>query len=72
MAWPQTSSYDRLEGGLGSNRMGPSFRNFAWKRLAVGVAVIFGLVWVLSPSEQRDAIWGGIKRPGACRCLILL
>ncbi|CAE6446949.1 unnamed protein product [Rhizoctonia solani] len=34
-------------------------RKFAWKKYAIGAAVIIGLVWVFGPRERRDKMWGG-------------
>ncbi|TFY56187.1 hypothetical protein EVG20_g9026 [Dentipellis fragilis] len=62
MISPRSSNYERLEGGMGPSRMG--MRNFQWKKLAIGVVVIVGLVWVFTPSERMDSVLGGIKRPG--------
>ncbi|TFY74501.1 hypothetical protein EWM64_g9511, partial [Hericium alpestre] len=61
MISPRSGNYERLEGGLGPSRLG--MRNFAWKKLAIGVVAVVGLLWVLTPSERIDGVLGGLK-PG--------
>ncbi|KAA1469609.1 hypothetical protein DENSPDRAFT_773329 [Dentipellis sp. KUC8613] len=56
MISPRSSNYERLEGGMGPSRMG--MRNFQWKKLAIGVIVIVGLVWVFTPSEKGPDLSG--------------
>lgn len=34
-------------------------RKFAWKKYAIGAAVVIGMVWVFGPRETRDRMWGG-------------
>ncbi|THV07987.1 hypothetical protein K435DRAFT_741518 [Dendrothele bispora CBS 962.96] len=53
MLSPRSSNYERLEGGMGPSKMGTS-RRFAWKKLAIGVVVIIGLVWFFGPRETRQ------------------
>ncbi|EGN93963.1 hypothetical protein SERLA73DRAFT_189099 [Serpula lacrymans var. lacrymans S7.3] len=43
---PRSGNYERLEGGLGPSRMN---RKFAWKKLAIGTAVLIGLVYFFGP-----------------------
>ena len=60
MVFTRGNSYDRLEGGLGPNRNG---RNFAWKKFAIGAAVLIGFVWVLGPRSSVDIIPGAFCNP---------
>ncbi|KAK7449822.1 Guanosine-diphosphatase [Stygiomarasmius scandens] len=55
MLSPRSSNYERLEGGLGPSKMGTS-KKFAWKKFAIGAAVIIGLVWVFGPRETRQRL----------------
>ena len=48
---PGSSSYERLEGGMGPSRMS-SGRRFGWKKFAIGAVVIIGLVWVFGPRSE--------------------
>ncbi|KAF9222946.1 hypothetical protein BS17DRAFT_782856 [Gyrodon lividus] len=43
---PRSSAYERLEGGMGPGR---ASRKLTWKKIAVGCAVLIGLVWFFSP-----------------------
>ncbi|KAK0446889.1 nucleoside phosphatase family-domain-containing protein [Armillaria borealis] len=53
MLSPRSSNYDRIEGGMGPSRGYPAKQKFAWKKFAVGAAVIIGLVWIFGPRERR-------------------
>ncbi|KAG8706480.1 Guanosine-diphosphatase [Ceratobasidium sp. 394] len=33
-------------------------RKFAWKKYAIGAAVLIGLVWAFGPRERRENMWG--------------
>ena len=59
MISPRTSTYDRLEGGLWTSRLGT--RNVVWKRIALYLALTVGFLWLLRPAEKR--VWN-IKAPG--------
>ena len=59
MISPRVSNFDRLEGGLGPNRMG--IRNMAWKKVAFCITITVGVLWFLRPS--RESVWP-IKTPG--------
>ncbi|OCH91644.1 hypothetical protein OBBRIDRAFT_774912 [Obba rivulosa] len=64
--FPQRSNnYERLEGGMGPNRMGA--RRFGWKKFAIGAVVIIGLVWVFGPRKEDlvpEKYIPSIIRPG--------
>lgn len=49
---PRSSNYERLEGGMGPSRTGT--KRFAWKKFAIGAAVLIGLVWFFGPRETRN------------------
>ncbi|KAF8685769.1 GDA1/CD39 (nucleoside phosphatase) family [Rhizoctonia solani] len=34
-------------------------RKFAWKKYAIGAAIIIGVVWLFGPRESRDGMWDG-------------
>ncbi|CAE6449542.1 unnamed protein product [Rhizoctonia solani] len=34
-------------------------RKFAWKKYAIGAAVIIGMVWMFGPRESRGGMWSG-------------
>ncbi|KAG8778646.1 Guanosine-diphosphatase [Ceratobasidium sp. 428] len=38
-------------------------RKFAWKKYAIGAAVLIGLVWVFGPRERRENMWGNGGTP---------
>src|SRR6266851_1315712 len=59
MISPRSSSYERLEGGLGPSRLG--MRNTVWKRIALYLALAVGVFWLWRPSEK--SVWN-IKTPG--------
>lgn len=60
---PRSANYERLEGGMGPTRMGG--KRFAWKKFAIGAAVLIGLVWFFGPREARSYTWGsGDKESG--------
>jgi len=59
MISPRTSTFDRLEVGLGTSRLG--MRNAVWKRIALYLALTVGVLWLLRPAGKR--IWN-IKAPG--------
>lgn len=48
---PRSSNYERLEGGMGPSKSGPG-RKFAWKKFAIGAAVIIGLVYFFGPRRE--------------------
>ena len=48
---PRSSNYERLEGGMGPSRSAPG-RRFAWKKFALGAAVIIGLVYFFGPRRE--------------------
>ncbi|KAG6916178.1 hypothetical protein DXG01_008108 [Tephrocybe rancida] len=56
---PRSANYERLEGGMGPSRM-PA-RRFAWKKFAIGAAVLIGLVWFVGPRESRSFSWASSK-----------
>ncbi|KAG6856432.1 hypothetical protein H0H87_004559 [Tephrocybe sp. NHM501043] len=56
---PRSANYERLEGGMGPSRM--QGRHFAWKKFAVGAAIIIGLVWFVGPRETRSFSWSSPK-----------
>ncbi|KAF8650978.1 hypothetical protein AX16_004993 [Volvariella volvacea WC 439] len=68
---PRSANYERLEGGHGPSRSnsisspngaGPGGKKrFAWKRFAIGAAVLIGLVWLVGPRETRQKLndWVG-------------
>ncbi|KAI9508751.1 nucleoside phosphatase family-domain-containing protein [Russula earlei] len=58
MISPQSSNYERLEGGLGPSRLG--MRNIAWRRIILCLAVSVVVVLLLRPSPER--VWN-IKGP---------
>ncbi|KAF8754906.1 GDA1/CD39 (nucleoside phosphatase) family [Rhizoctonia solani] len=37
-------------------------RKFAWKKYAIGAAIIIGVVWLFGPRESRDGMWNGDKK----------
>ncbi|OJA10377.1 hypothetical protein AZE42_07797 [Rhizopogon vesiculosus] len=49
----RSNNYDRLEGGLGPGR---TSRKVAWKKFAMGGAVLIGFVWFLGPRSSVDLI----------------
>ncbi|KAK7054490.1 Guanosine-diphosphatase [Paramarasmius palmivorus] len=52
---PRSSNYERLEGGMGPSRL-PNKKKFAWKKFAIGAAIIIGLVWLFGPRERREKL----------------
>ncbi|ESK87621.1 nucleoside diphosphatase gda1 [Moniliophthora roreri MCA 2997] len=52
---PRSSNYERLEGGMGPSKL-PNKKKFAWKKFAIGAAVIIGLVWLFGPRERREKL----------------
>ncbi|QRV92747.1 guanosine-diphosphatase [Ceratobasidium sp. AG-Ba] len=38
-------------------------KRFAWKKYAIGAAVLIGLVWVFGPRERRENMWGSSSDP---------
>ncbi|KIJ60201.1 hypothetical protein HYDPIDRAFT_170346 [Hydnomerulius pinastri MD-312] len=56
---PRSSNYERLEGGMGPGR---ASRKLAWKKIAVGCAVLIGLVWFFSP--RSDGFISDLPTPG--------
>jgi hypothetical protein len=38
---------------------GGGMRKFAWKKYAIGAAVVIGMVWLFGPRESRDGMWSG-------------
>ncbi|KAH9179348.1 nucleoside phosphatase family-domain-containing protein [Lactarius sanguifluus] len=61
MVLPQSSNYERLEGGMGPSRRG--VRNFTWRKIVFCLALVVAFVWFLSPAEPKK-VWDGIKSPG--------
>lgn len=60
-----SSSYERLEGGLGPSR-GANGSRFAWKKFAIAAVCLIGVVYVFGPREPRNMGWGKkITDPGA-------
>ena len=47
---PRSSNYERLEGGMGPSRN--NVRRFAWKKFAIGAAVLIGLVYFVGPRRE--------------------
>jgi guanosine-diphosphatase len=58
--------YERLEGGIsGSTSSWTGSRKFAWRKAALGAAVLIGLVWLFGPREPRGLLRGNTsKTPG--------
>ena len=54
---PRSSNYDRLEGGMGPSRVG-GMKKFAWKKFAVGAALLVGVVWLFGPRAHTFS-WRG-------------
>lgn len=50
---PSFAQLDYREGSPGG------MRKFAWKKYAVGAALLIGLVWVFGPRERRENMWSG-------------
>ncbi|KAH7925558.1 hypothetical protein BV22DRAFT_1033828 [Leucogyrophana mollusca] len=50
---PSSNNYERLENGMGPGR---ASRKLAWRKLAIGVVVLIGLVWFFGPREGTDFI----------------
>jgi hypothetical protein len=59
MISPRSSSYERLEGGLGASRLG--MRNIAWRKIVLCLTITVGVLWFLRPSKESS--WS-IKTPG--------
>ncbi|KAI0315612.1 nucleoside phosphatase family-domain-containing protein [Amylostereum chailletii] len=57
MLSPRSSSYERLEGGMGPGRLA-NRRPFAWKKCALAAVVVLGVVWIMTPSGTRPT-WTG-------------
>ena len=57
MISPRSSNYDRLEGGMGPSRVG-GVKRFAWKKFAVGAALLVGVVWLFGPRAHTFS-WRG-------------
>lgn len=60
MFFTRSSNYDRLEGGLGPGRT--NNRKLAWKKFAIGAAVLIAFVWFLGPRSSADLIPGASLR----------
>ncbi|KAF8059582.1 nucleoside phosphatase family-domain-containing protein [Lyophyllum atratum] len=58
---PRSANYERLEGGMGPSRN--TIRRFAWKKFAVGAAILIGIVWFVGPREPRS-FWASYKNNG--------
>ncbi|GLB38779.1 putative GDA1/CD39 (nucleoside phosphatase) family protein [Lyophyllum shimeji] len=56
---PRSANYERLEGGMGVSR-NPA-RRFAWRKFAIGAAILIGIVWFVGPREPRSLYWGAGK-----------
>ena len=54
---PRSSNYDRLEGGMGPSRVGGTKR-FAWKKFAVGAALLVAVVWLFGQRAHTFS-WRG-------------
>ncbi|KAG9087963.1 Guanosine-diphosphatase, partial [Ceratobasidium sp. UAMH 11750] len=50
-----SSSFAQLDYREGTPGM---MRKFAWKKYAIGAAVLIGLVWAFGPRERRENMWG--------------
>lgn len=50
-----SSNYERLEGGLGPGR---TARMLAWKKFAIGAALLISVVWLFGPRSSIDLIPG--------------
>ncbi|EJD50562.1 hypothetical protein AURDEDRAFT_112180 [Auricularia subglabra TFB-10046 SS5] len=55
---PSGGLYERLENGSPDGGSGPKRVAFAWKKFAIGAAVLIGLVWLVGPRSHRDRIFG--------------
>ncbi|KAG7088209.1 hypothetical protein E1B28_012226 [Marasmius oreades] len=51
MLSPRSSKYERLEGGMGSGKMG-NRKRFGWMKFAIGAVVLIGLVWLFGPRQD--------------------
>ncbi|RDB14812.1 putative guanosine-diphosphatase [Hypsizygus marmoreus] len=60
---PRSANYERLEGGMGPSRL-PAVKRFAWKKFAIGAALIIGIVWFFGPRESRTFTWGSKNNGG--------
>jgi guanosine-diphosphatase len=62
----RSGNYDRLEGGIGRNRVG-GMKRFGWKKFAV---VLVGVVWLFGPRAHTFSQWGnGNDDFGKFHCL---
>lgn len=50
----RSSNYERLESGLGPNRMA---KKFGWKRFAIGAGVLLALVYLFGPRAHKTLPW---------------
>lgn len=57
MLSPRTANYERIEGGMGPSRGMPPKQRFAWKKIAIGAAVLIGLVYFFGPREKSSLPW---------------
>lgn len=72
VASPRSSNYERLEGGMGPSRMSNG-KWFAWKKFAIGAAVIIAIVWFFGPRESASFSWStqGKTAPSESRTYLL-
>ena len=74
MISPRSGNYDRLEGGMGPSRVGGTKR-FAWKKFAVGAALLVGVVWLFGPRAHtfswRENGNAKLEVEGKFHCLFL-
>lgn len=62
---PSSGLYERLEnGGPDGDRKRSKFA--AWKKFAIGAAVLIFIVWLVGPRERRARLFGTDK--GECTC----
>jgi hypothetical protein len=54
------SHYERLESGLGPNRMA---KKFGWKKFALGAGVLVALVYFFGPRANKTLPWKAEQRP---------
>ena len=59
---PSSGLYERLETGDETEQrhagQGQQRVPFAWKKFAIGAAILIGLVWLVGPRERRSRIFG--------------
>lgn len=54
MILPRSSNYERLESGLGPNRMA---KKFGWKKFAIAAGVLLALLYLFGPRAHKTLPW---------------